>query len=404
MNAFEQLLNLPAAGRRERGCEHTAMEIAQQPAMWSATAKLVRERGRELRQFLSATEDHAGPEPVLILSGAGTSEFIGNAVVNSLRTGLRREVISVPTTHLVTHAAATIVPGHPYLLVSFARSGNSPESIAACECVKRLCPDVRQLVITCNRDGALAKAARADGNALCLELPEPTNDRSLVMTSSFSSMAFAATGLTLLDTPQALPRLAADLGTAADRILHEYGDLLHDMAERPFDRACFLGSNSLCGTMQECHLKMQEMTEGRVACRFDSYLGLRHGPQVFVNDSCIVMAALATDPAARRYEMDLLRELHAKGQGTGLLVVCDRAAPELRALTDAIIELFPAGAAVDDRYRVMTDVVAGQVLAMFTCLKLGLAPDNPSTVGTINRVVQGVTIYRDEAATREQGS
>jgi tagatose-6-phosphate ketose/aldose isomerase len=138
---------------------------------------------------------------------------------------------------------------------------------------------------------------------------------------------------------------------------------------------------------------MQEMTNGRVASRFDSFLGLRHGPQVFVNREAVVVAALASDPFVRRYEFDLLKELRTKKQGCGTLAICDRATPEIRGVADVVLELFPGEEPVHDDYRVMTDVVAGQMLAVFKSLNLGLKPDNPSPGGTINRVVQGVTIY-----------
>ena len=38
-------------------------------------------------------------------------------------------------------------------------------------------------------------------------------------------------------------------------------------------------------------------------------------------------------------------------------------------------------------------VVFAQALAMLRSLSLGLSPDNPNAAGTVNRVVQGVTIY-----------
>jgi len=395
MNAFERLLALPDEEKKARGVEFTPAEIAQQPSTWAKTADLLRERRDAIVRFMTDA-GLRGPEEesILLLTGAGTSEFIGNAVVNALRVGLRREVLSIPTTHFVTHAADTLVPGHRYVLLSFARSGNSPESVATYELVRQICPEIRQLVITCNRDGALARVARDDERAFCLELPPETNDKSLVMTSSFSTMAFAAVGLCFMERLDELARLAARLGDGANRIIRDCGDTLHDFAQLPFTRACFLGSNTLFGTMQECHLKMQEMTEGRVASRFDSFLGLRHGPQVFVNHECVVIAALSSEPFVRRYEMDLLRELKAKEQGRGVLVLCDKATPEVREITDCVVELYPDGDPVADQYRVMTDVTAGQILGAFASMRVGLKPDNPSTSGTINRVVQGVVIYK----------
>jgi tagatose-6-phosphate ketose/aldose isomerase len=145
--------------------------------------------------------------------------------------------------------------------------------------------------------------------------------------------------------------------------------------------------------MQECQLKLQEMTEGRVASRYESFLGLRHGPQVFVNQDCVVVAGLSSDPSVRRYELDMLRELKEKKQGRSTLVVCDRSSPEVEPVADQLIELFPEGRPVPDSFRIMTDVVVGQLLGMFKSMAIGLKPDNPSTTGVINRVVQGVVIY-----------
>jgi len=113
------------------------------------------------------------------------------------------------------------------------------------------------------------------------------------MTSSFSSMALAAAGLAWLDRFENFISLGRSLIEAAERIFTIYGGLISDFANIPFKRACYLGSDSLYGTMQECQLKMLEMSDGQVATRFDSFLGLRHGPQVFVDESCIVVAALA---------------------------------------------------------------------------------------------------------------
>jgi fructoselysine-6-P-deglycase FrlB-like protein len=54
---------------------HTAAEIAQQPKTWPGTVAVCRQQQVELRGFLAA---QAGL-PVL-LTGAGTSDFIGRSV------------------------------------------------------------------------------------------------------------------------------------------------------------------------------------------------------------------------------------------------------------------------------------------------------------------------------------
>jgi tagatose-6-phosphate ketose/aldose isomerase len=293
----------------------------------------------------------------------------------------------------VTHCEGVFLPDRDYLLVSFARSGNSPESVATFRRTAQMFPRVRQAVITCNRDGELARlAARAPGT-LCLLLPEETNDQSLAMTCSFSSMALAGLGLGLAGQPAALAALAEKAARGAQRILSEYGDALQSFARRGFTRACFLGSDTRNGCMQEGRLKMQEMTAGRVATMWDSFLGLRHGPQVFINGECVVVASLSSRASVRRYEMDLLRELRTKKQGRGALVICARADVEVRSAADEVLELYPSEEPLPDEHRALTDVVACQVLASFTSLGHGLSPDNPSPEGIINRVVEGITIY-----------
>jgi tagatose-6-phosphate ketose/aldose isomerase len=393
MNAFQKLLHAPEPLL-------TIREIARQPEVWRKTARAVLDRQEEISRFLSARGS-------LILTGAGSSEFVGRSIEGALRKDLEREVYTVPTTHLVTHCDSVFLPGVDYLLVSFARSGNSPESVATFRRTAERFPRVRQAAITCNRDGELARlaggrpaaagagvlAAGVAAGALCLLLPEETNDQSLAMTCSFSSMALAGLAFGLAGTPAALTALTEKAAAAAERVLSEYGDALESFAHRAFTRACFLGSDTRNGCMQEARLKMQEMTAGRVATMWDSFLGLRHGPQVFVNRECVVVASLSSRPEIQRYELDMLRELKTKKQGRGTLVICGKTDAEVRAAADQVIELYPSGEPLPDEYRALTDVVACQILASFTSLRLGLSPDNPSPEGIINRVVEGITIY-----------
>ena len=277
-------------------------------------------------------------------------------------------------------------------MVSFSRSGDSPESLAAWRIVRRLRPDAWQLAVTCNAGGGLARLAAGDPRAFRLLLPERTNDRSLAMTSAYTSMALAGLGLSLLGEPDRLITLVSLLSRSARRVMDGSADRLKAVAARPFDRACYLGSGPLYGAAQEAALKMTELNAGRVATVFNSFLGIRHGPQVFINAKCLVVALLSGDERVRRYERDLLRELRAKGQGLLVLGICAADDGEARALCDEWVEVDPE---VEDDYRLLTDVAACQVLALFKSLRNRLRPDSPSAGGIINRVVQGVTIHED---------
>ena len=60
---------------------------------------------------------------------------------------------------------------------------------------------------------------------------------------------------------------------------------------------------------------MLEMTDGRVKTFPETYLGLRHGPMCAIDDDALVVCFLASDPVARAYEVDLVRELDRKKLG-----------------------------------------------------------------------------------------
>lgn len=393
MNAFEKIINLSQNEKEEKGLVHTPREIFQQPEIWKKVAGLLKNNRNEIKDFMEHAGLYGKNESTVILTGAGSSEYIGNSICNHLRKMLKREVISIPTTHFVTHAGSTLVKGHKYTLISFARSGDSPESLATYDIIRKLFPDVKHIVITCNKNGALAKKALKNKDLLPIILPDESNDRSLVMTSSFTGMAFAGAGLGYIDSPDEFSRNAGLLVDAAKRIFENYGDVIKEIADIPFKRACYLGSNTLFGSMQECHLKLQEMTEGKVAARYDSFLGLRHGPKVFVNNESVVIAALSSESYPKKYELDLLKELKESTQALATLVICSKKTPEIEKVSTHSIELFPEGSPVDDGLRFMTDTIIGQILGLFKSLYFGLKPDNPSTSGTINRVVKGVVIY-----------
>jgi tagatose-6-phosphate ketose/aldose isomerase len=373
--------------------EFTPSEILQQPDAWRETAALVESRGRELSAFLRAAGCHPGGQCTLLLLGAGTSEYIGASIEESLRRHLAVAVQAVPTTSFITNPADHIVRDRPCLMVHFARSGDSPESVGSYDQARELLPDACHLLITCNREGRLARAAAHDGRTLVILLPERTNDRSLVMTSSFSSMVVAALAVAHLDSMPAFRRDLDGAARSTERLLAESADRVQGFAEKAGTRIQFLGTGACHGAMKESRLKVLEMTDGRIAANVDTFLGLRHGPRVFVDRECIVVASVSRDAHRRRYETDLLRELRAARQGRGTLAICNLVTPDLDGLADELLPMSPTGAGFPDELRAVTDVVVGQLTGLFSSLRLGLKPDAPSSSGVISRVVSGVRIY-----------
>jgi len=98
---------------------------------------------------------------------------------------------------------------------------------------------------------------------------------------------------------------------------------------------------------------------------------------------------LSNDPQARRYDLDLLRELRNDGRAGRVLALSGQAAPELG---DDCLTLQGAAQATDLALA-LPYIVFCQAFALLQSLALGLRPDTPSVSGTVNRVVRGVTIY-----------
>lgn len=375
------------------GGVHTAREIAGQPELWIKTWQMVTEQNGELAQFLGPVLDTAGLE--VVMTGAGTSAFIGAVAEPLLNRQWPCPVRSLPTTTLVTHFDDYIDTGNPLLLISFARSGNSPESMAVVSLAEERCEQkVYHLVITCNPEGRLAREVPGSNRYLFL-LPPEAEDRSLAMTGSFTSMLLA---VLLMSRPgEAAGReedvtLLAEYGRA---FLDRYPDEIEKLAELDFNRAVFLGSGPMLGIARESHLKLQELTDGEVICKYDSFLGFRHGPKAVIDEQTLLLYLFSGEPGVLRYEADLANDVSENGFGLASVGVYSSNRDGIK--TDVAIELVPAGApAPGPALTPLLSVLPAQVLGFHSSLKWGLKPDSPSASGAISRVVEGVTIYPTE--------
>lgn len=371
------------------GYVHTLREIQQQPSTWLDSAERMIAKSPELLRRMEGVRS-------LVLTGSGSSEYAGACVRLVLENALGVAAQTVGGGALLTHGARAIPPERPGLMISLARSGDSPESVGAVSLMLDTQPLLRHLVITCNQQGRLATTYRNDPRVEVIALDERTNDRSLVMTSSFTNMVLAARGLGLFQVPDRYRALCRNLSERAERLLETCFPVLACVAERDFGRVLFLGSGSRQGAARESALKMLEMTAGRIIAMSETYLGVRHGPMSLVHSDTLVVCFLSSDPQIRAYESDVIRELSRKQLGLGKLIFGERIPQDLAGAADVLVEC--SGASLDDEDWPVLDVIVGQVLAFFRCRKEGLQPDSPSSDGVIHRVVQNFTLHRPETA------
>jgi tagatose-6-phosphate ketose/aldose isomerase len=364
----------------------TAREISQQPAIWPQIELLIAKDAAASRAFLGPLMQRSNLR--ILLTGAGTSSFVGECVAPALaaKTGLR--VDAVPTTDLVGSPKSWLKREVPTLLVSFARSGNSPESVAALNLAEQCVQECHHLIFTCNADGALYRLGKNTRNTRIVLLPEETNDRGFAMTSSFSGMLLAAAMTFDLITSDA--ESAAQLARSAGELLAGTLPMIESLARERFERIVYLGSNALKGLAREAALKTLELSDGQVVAISDTPLGFRHGPKTIINDRSLVVVLLCNDPYTRRYEVDLLDELRADGVAARVLALTGQPIRMRRHADDVAIS---GAAAASDLALCLPYAVFAQSLAFMQSLSLGLTPDVPNARGTVNRVVQGVTIY-----------
>jgi len=394
-NPLRMLLELPEHEKNERGVENTPREIWQQPATWSGTYERCQALGADLAETLrdAGIGRGATASPIVYLVGAGTSDYIGRALAALLRRRWGCDVWAVPSTTLLTDFEDYHLAGHDYFWISFSRSGDSPEGVALMERALGRQRDIRHLVITCNRQGKLARlCSQYADNSFALVLEDAVNDRGLAMTSSFTNMLLAGQCLAHLDQFEAFGAIVAQMVRTGEQFLPAAAEVAAAVTKLGCTRACFVGSGVLHAVADESALKVMELSAGKVTALAETPLGLRHGPLSSVDGQTLFVAFLSSEARRRGYELDLLREIDHKRLGRVRTVVTVPGIGDLSSLADYCLSL-DCPSDFSDYYRPVLDVMLGQLLGLFGSLRCGLKPDFPSPNGAIARVVSPIKLY-----------
>jgi tagatose-6-phosphate ketose/aldose isomerase len=394
VGALTTLLDLPISEQESRGLIFTPREIAQQPETWRKTALLFETQQERFQGFLEQTGVTGVLEkrPIVMLIGAGTSDFIGESLALLLRQRWGCETSAVASTELLPNLSEYVIPGRRYLWISFSRSGDSPEGVSILEQALEIYPEISHLVVTCNPNSRMVRLAANHPHVCTAVLDDAVNDRSLAMTSSFTNMVVFGQCLAhAWSFAEYTPILAGMIGTAR-KFLSESAELSQKMANRGTRRICMIGLGSLAAVAKEASLKVLEMSGGQIKTMPQTSLGLRHGPMAALDCDTDLICFLSSERTRFRYEADLLREIQAKKITATCIVV------GLKSCEAEIVPLCDIYHAIDgslpDAYRPPVDVIFGQLLGLYSSIAFGLRPDAPSPDGVINRVVSDFTIYR----------
>lgn len=359
---------------------NTYYEIFQQAEKWKEVYALYEQRKEKIEEFLAKV----GSDVKIIFTGAGTSEYVGNILNEYLKSLGTYDFSSIATTDLVSCPYLHFKKDQKTLLVSFARSGNSPESLAAVKLGEQIVDDFYNMALTCAPDGKLALKLKDDDKSFVFIEPEGTNDKGFAMTSSFSSMLL--TGLLIFDKRDDKKELVESIAKTCQDIIADKENI-ENLVDFDFERIIYLGSGPLYKLTNEARLKILELTAGKVASLYESSMGFRHGPKSFVNDKTLVVSFISKNSYTRKYDLDILEETFA-----------DKIAPRIIAIANEEIngdfeKLIYKNQINEDIYLALPYIVIAQLISLITSLRVGNTPDNPSKSGTVNRVVKGVEIH-----------
>ena len=376
---------------KELGAYWTSKEIFQQPETWLKTFNQIKNEKNEIKTLIHKVIDQDDYD--IILTGAGTSEFVGNSIFPYLSPLNNFKVKSFGTTDIVACPEVYLSQTKPTLLISFARSGNSPESVAAVEKANEVCKNIYHLFVTCNCNGALSKFAEGKDNCYAINLTPETHDQSFAMTSSYSNMYLATVLVFLIDKLDEIENTVKELATNVTKFQEtSYSTVEKIVAEFDFERIVYLGSNCLKGVAQESALKLCELTDGVIMTTFDTTMGFRHGPKSVVCPGSLEVVYLSDDSYTRKYDIDIVKEMANEKDGNKILVVSGYNDEEVAKLADYFISFDNVGR-YNNVFLGLEYINVAQTIALLKSIKMRIKPDTPCPSGRLNRVVQGVTIY-----------
>lgn len=387
MNIF----NIDEQKMEQTSSTHTLTEINQQPNTWMKTLSQIKECKDSINEFITkvVSEDDFD----IIFTGAGTSEFIGNSLFSEINKKYNYKVKSYGTTDIVASPESYISNSKPTLLISFGRSGNSPESIGAVNDALAVSNKVYNLFITCNKNGQLSKMAETTERCYAINLTDETHDASFAMTSSFSNMYLAAYLALNLENLDNLENTITKVVAATENFLNNKYTLVQNIIDSfNFERIVYLGSNVLKGISQESSLKMLELTAGKTVAMFDTPLGFRHGPKSIIDNSTLTVVYLSKDEHTSKYELDLIKEISAQRKGNKLAIIGNDLSQEIINLADFTIDYELSGQ-FNNIELGLAYITFAQTLSVLKSLSMNLTPDNPCPSGEVNRVVKGVVLY-----------
>lgn len=332
---------------------HTYNEIFSQPDAWNAALTVLAENLSDLR---SITQLHVDQ---VIFTGCGSTYYLAlaSAALTQHMTGLPSRAF--PASELWLYPRSSYVD-RKTLLVTVSRSGETTETLRACE---SFLADRRGVLLTlsCYNHMPLAKMG-----TLNIVLPSG-QEQSVAQTRAFSTLYLGTVALASLWAGRMdLFNSLSLLPEAGRRVLNQAATIAAEIgSDAAIDRFYWLGSGPRYGLAAELSLKMKEMSLSH--SEPFHFLEFRHGPKSMVTRSTCVLGLQSRGNA--EHEEAVLNDVKALGGS----------AVELAQAADFSNDL----PGLDEAIRDVLYLPVGQMIAYERSLFKGLNPDLPNNLDTV---------------------
>jgi glucosamine--fructose-6-phosphate aminotransferase (isomerizing) len=337
---------------------NTRAEIFSQPQCWKACFEAL-DNSHQIADLAASIS----PDAECLFIGCGSSYYISQAAAASWQLITGRPARAIPASELLLFPDLALSPKGSCQPIFVSRSGNSSEVVRAAQYLERQ-RNVRALAISCGQHQPLDKTA---SNTLFLL---PADEKSVVMTRSFSSMLMGAQLLAAEVAKR--PDVTEGIRTIPDRVQAVLdfvpARIEQFVAGHTFADYVFLGQGPFFGIASEGQLKVKEMS-----CSYAQVfhtLEFRHGPKAIVGPETLLTFLLSQ--SGYEEERKVLEDMKALGATT--LVIANRADDATRKNADFLLEL---GLDAPEFVRQAGYLVTCQLLGLYTGLKKGYDIDNP---------------------------
>jgi glucosamine--fructose-6-phosphate aminotransferase (isomerizing) len=323
----------------------------------------------------------AGADRVVI-TGAGSSYYLAQAVAAAAREVRHRSVVATPLSELILRPTGVLVGGpsvhdgpgtargqvhgatDPEPVVVISRSGATSEAITVVERMRTAGHPT--IAVTCRLDSPLA--ALAD-----LTLVSPAGDEAaIVMTRSFASMLALLLAVVARGADEGL---VTDLGRLPERWPEAVAAAAvgRRLGETDWSRVVVLGGGPAFGIAAEWGLKLTETSQ--VPTSAYEPLEFRHGPISLCEPGVLVVGLVAGPGAAE--EMAVVAESAALGASTWLVT------RDEDGTVPGAGEISRIGSGLDPAARLPLLVHPAHALALSLALTRGCNPDAPRHLGQV---------------------